>query len=594
MKKIAMFGDNLKTENRKRFQSFIFGDLELIANCSEAQLLQIAEKINIKQYAKEMADYITTGNPMKTIIVFDDDRALFGTVNDEPFPYCGIMNSNGMNNSKYVNIAKHSNPFIVSIMMSADSYFKKNMGNDAELIYRNTSYGVWYYNSDIEIDGQVCSEELHRIICELVESHEEASVKTENPETKKSTARKTEEGIDVNPEELKPDDSEEKKVETPNAAPVVICLPVRDDAVEVKLPKTPPVKSGPEAATPDSVELDPPKTVETKVTEPRVTNVQNMTVVENTDGYHLYSQDIAYDASVMYGAEITNCPKPPADKIIAQNRATLREYFLKRGLVRKTKKGYAIKYINFDKKKTEMLELNDVLSRAQTLQDQLRKISKQCEIYITPREFLMSTAEDEATVNAIDIYRKYYNLNMKDPASMIPYLNKGVPNNYVIDVVCYDDAGAVFKPYCITIDFLGCIEKYKVVDGQKVEGDRIPQIYVGASLIFDGEEISNLYFGKEKDNNCIIMKVPCTLNNIDSLFRQIGKGYCDSIEEDYPLMKDAKAPKRELELKQKVAVPKKLTEQINEISAQIAKQKASIGELQRQQLPEVVTNYYRH
>ena len=590
MKKIAIFGDNLKTENAKRFQSFTFGDLELIANCTDSQLLQIAEKISIKQYAKEMADYITTGNPMKTIIVFDDDRALFGTVNDEPFPYWGIMNSNGMNNNKYVSVAKHSNPFVVSIMMNADSYFKTNMGDDAESIYRNTSYGVWYYNPDIEIDAQVCSEELHKIICELVESHEEVTVKPENSETEKSTASKTEVVIDANPEELKPDDEpEEKKVETPNAAPVVICLPMRDDTVEGKIPKTPPVKSGPEAATPDSVQLDPPKTVEAKVTEPRVTNVQNMTVVENTDGYHLYSQDIAYDASVMYGAEITNCPKPPADKIIAQNRATLREYFLKRGLVRKTKKGYAIKHINLDKKKTEKLDLNDVLIRAQTLQDQLRKISKQCEIYITPREFLMSTAEDEATVDAIDIYRKYYNLNMKDPASMVPYLDKGVPNNYVIDIVCYDDAGAVFKPYCITIDFLGCIEKYKIVDGQKVEGDRVPQIYVGASLIFDGEEISNLYFGKEKENNCIIMKVPCTLNNIDSLFRQIGKGYYDSIEEDYPLMKDAKAPEREKELKQKAVVSKKLAEQINEISAQISEQKASIGKLQHQQLPEVVT-----
>ena len=86
----------------------------------------------------------------------------------------------------------------------------------------------------------------------------------------------------------------------------------------------------------------------------------------------------------------------------------------------------------------------------------------------------------------------------------------------------------------------------------------------------------------------------CTLNNIDSLFRQIGKGYYDSIEEDYPLMKDAKAPEREKELKQKAVVSKKLAEQINNISAQISKQKASISELQRQQLPEVVTNYYRH
>ncbi len=542
-----MFGDNLKTENMKRFQSFTFGDLELIANCSEAQLLQITEKINIEQYAKDMAVYITSGNPMKTIIVFDDDKALFGTVNDEPFPYCGIMNSNGMNNSKYVNIAKHSNPFIVSIMMSADSYFKPNMGDDAESIYRNTSYGVWYYNSDIEIDGQVCSEELHKIICELVESHEESSVETENSEAKKSTAHKTEEDIDVNPEELKPDDEpEEKKVETPNAAPVVICLPMRDDSVEVKIPKTPPVKSGPEEATPDSVELDPPKFAETKVT-----NIQGMTVVENTDGTHIYAPEVAYDASVMYGAEIVNTPRPSADKLIAQNRAELRRYFLQRGLIRKTKKGYMLKHVDFNKKKAETFGLTEVLNRAYALQEQLRKMKKQCEVYITPREFLRNTAEDEATVEALNEYRRQKRLNFKDPNMMVPYLDRGIPNNYTVDIVCYDDAGSVFKPYCLSIDFLGCIEKYTTVNGHKVEGARIPQIFLGASLIFDGEEISNLYFGKEEENNCIIMKIPCSLKNIDSIFRQIARGYWESIEEDFPLMKDAKAPERERELKQK-------------------------------------------
>lgn len=594
-----MFGGKEFTEEEaktKGFSSFEFGNLTLVANCTKEQEAQILERISLQQYAKEMADYINNSVPMKTIIVFDGARVLFGNENDDPEPYYGILNADGMNNAKYIDIVMDSNPFVTTILMTADYYFKTNMRNKASLIYQAVSYYVWYFNPNINIDGHTCSEELHKIICEYFEKLKNDSEEDKSEESKPKKNKKTEEPvIDVNPDELKPDDEpEEKKIETPNAAPVVICLPMRNDAVEVKIPKTPPVKSGPEAATPDSVELDPPKTVEAKVTEPRVTNVQNMTVVENTDGYHLYSQDIAYDASVMYGAEITNCPKPPADKIIAQNRATLREYFLKRGLVRKTKKGYMLKHINFDKKKTEKLELNDVLSRAQALQDQLRKISKQCEIYITPREFLMSTAEDEATVNAIDIYRKYYNLNMKDPASMIPYLDKGVPNNYVIDIVCYDDAGAVFKPYCITIDFLGCIEKYKIVDGQKVEGDRIPQIYVGASLIFDGEEISNLYFGKEKENNCIIMKVPCTLNNIDSLFRQIGRGYYDSIEEDYPLMKDAKAPEREKELKQKAVVSKKLAEQINNISTRISEQKASIGQLQRQQLPEVVTSYYRH
>jgi hypothetical protein len=169
MKKIAMFGENLKTENEARFQSFAFGELELIANCNETQLLHIEKKISIKQYAKEMADYISNGNPMKTIIVFDDDRVLFGTVNDDPFPYWGIINDNGMTNSKYVDIAKHSNPFVVSIMMSADKYFKASMGKDVESIYHNTSYSVWFYNPDIEIDGRVCSEELRKIIRELVE-----------------------------------------------------------------------------------------------------------------------------------------------------------------------------------------------------------------------------------------------------------------------------------------------------------------------------------------------------------------------------------------------------------------------------------------
>jgi len=566
-------------------------------------------------YAKSIYEYMINGTPMETIFIYCNGELIKGVLSDQ---YSNISHYITRRDLQTANVFSlmcyiehsfasdsddsdlcsdlHEDWSLLDCIewMGLSSDYKNDKRFEAEFITNCIKLSAWTLYPDFKIDGHSCPE-MYRAKIEELSKEEDKSKEPKESKPKKN--KKTEETVvDVNPDELKPDDEpEEKKIETPNAAPVVICLPMRDDSVEVNIPKTPPVKSGPEAATPDSVELDPPKTVEAKVTEPRVTNVQNMTIVENTDGYHLYSQDIAYDASVMYGAEITNCPKPPADKIIAQNRATLREYFLKRGLVRKTKKGYMLKHINFDKKKTEKLDLNDVLSRAQALQDQLRKISKQCEIYITPREFLMSTAEDEATVNAIDIYRKYYNLNMKDPASMIPYLDKGVPNNYVIDIVCYDDAGAVFKPYCITIDFLGCIEKYRIVDGQKVEGDRIPQIYVGASLIFDGEEISNLYFGKEKENNCIIMKVPCTLNNIDSLFRQIGRGYYDSIEEDYPLMKDAKAPEREKELKQKAVVSKKLAEQINNISAQISEQKkATIGQLQRQQLPEIVTSYYRH
>jgi len=561
---------------------------------------------DLVSYAKSIYEYMINGTPMETIFIYCNGELVKGDLSDQYsnishyITRLDLQTTNVFSLMCYIEHSFATDPDDSDLCSDLDEHwslldciewmglssaYKNDKRFKAEFITNCIKLSAWTLCPDFKIDGCCCPEMYRAKIEELAKEEGEP----EEPKSKKG--KKTEPVIDVNSEELKPDDdeTEEKKVETPNAAPVVICLPMRDDTVEVKMPKVPPVKSGPEAVTPDSVELDPPKTVEAKVTEPKVTNVQNMTVVENTDGYHLYSQDIAYDASVMYGAEIVNCPKPPADKIIAQNRAELREYFLKRGLVRKTKKGYMLKHINFDKKKTEKLELEDVLSRAKALQDQLRKISKQCEIYITPREFLMSTAEDEATVNAIDIYRKYYNLNMKDPASMVPYLDKGVPNNYVIDIVCYDDAGAVFKPYCITIDFLGCIEKYKIVDGQKVEGDRIPQLFVGASLIFDGEEISNLYFGKENENNCIIMKVPCTLNNIDSLFRQIGRGYYDSIEEDYPLMKDAKAPEREKELKRKAVVSKKLAEQINNISTQISEQKASIGELQRQQLPEVVT-----
>lgn len=551
MEKIAMFGGKEFTEEEakaKGFSSFEFGNLKLVANCTKEQEVQILERTSLQQYAKEMADYINNSIPMKTIIVFDGDRVLFGNENDDPEPYYGILNADGMNNAKYIDIVMDSNPFVTTILMTADYYFKTNMRNKASFIYQAVSYYVWYFNPNINIDGHTCSEELHKIICEYFEKLKNDSEEDKSEEPKPKKDKKTEEPvIDVNPEELKPDDEpEEKKIETPNAAPVVICLPMRDDTVEVKIPKTPPVKSGPEAATPDSVQLDPPKTVETKVT-----NVQGMTVVENTDGTHIYAPEVAYDASVMYGAEIVNSPRPSADKLIAQNRAELRRYFLQRGLIRKTKKGYMLKHVDFNKKKAETFGLTEVLNRAYALQDQLRKMNKQCEVYITPRDFLLNTAEDEAAVEVLNGYRKEKRLNFKDPNMMVPYLDSCIPNNYTVDIVCYDDAGSVFKPYCLSIDFLGCIEKYTTVNGQKVEGARIPQIFLGASLIFDGEEISNLYFGKEEENNCIIMKIPCSLKNIDSIFRQIAKGYWESIEEDFPLMKDAKAPERERELKQK-------------------------------------------
>lgn len=534
-------GKDLDEERAKKFPSFKFGDVELIANCTNSQALQILEKISFKEYAKEMADFISNGIPMKHVIVFDGDNVLIGAEDDDPFPFWGILDAEDMTNKKYVEIIQNANSFAIATLMANDDNFRDSMGEKADLIYRAVSYGVWYFNPNIQIDDQTCSDDLHEIITGLLETKADVEVDDSIGEREK---KKPEHVIDVEADELKPDD--DKVVETPNASPVVICLPMRHDATEVKIPRTPPVKSGPEAATPNSVQLNPPKSVETKVT-----NVQGMTVVENTDGTHIYAPEVAYDASVMYGAEIVNTPRPSADKLIAQNRAEFRRYFLQRGLIRKTKKGYVLKHVDFNKKKAETFGITEVLNRAYALQDQLRKMNKQCEVYITPREFLLNTAEDEAAVEVLNGYRKEKRLNFKDPNMMVPYLDSCIPNNYTVDIVCYDDAGSVFKPYCLSIDFLGCIEKYTTVNGQKVEGARIPQIFLGASLIFDGEEISNLYFGKEEENNCIIMKIPCSLKNIDSIFRQIAKGYWESIEEDFPLMKDAKAPERERELKQK-------------------------------------------
>lgn len=517
---------------------------------------------DLVSYAKSIYEYMINGTPMETIFIYCNGELVKGDLSDQYSNISHYITRRDLQTANVFSLICYIEQSFASGLddgdLSSDSYehwslldciewmglpsdYKNDKRFEAEFITNCIKLSAWTLYPDFKIDAHSCPEMYRAKI-------EELSKEDNKSEPKSKKTKKTEEPvIDVNPEELKPDDdSEDRKVETPNAAPVVICLPMRDSTVEVKIPKTPPVKSGPESATPDSVELDPPKSAET-----RVTNIQGMTVVENTDGTHIYAPEEAYDASVMYGAEIVNSPRPSADKLIAQNRAELRRYFLQRGLIRKTKKGYMLKHADFNKKKAETFGLTEVLNRAYALQDQLRKMNKQCEVYITPREFLRNTAEDEATVEALNEFRKEKRLNFKDPNMMVPYLDSGIPNNYTVDIVCYDDAGSVFKPYCLSIDFLGCIEKYTMVNGQKVEGGRIPQIFLGASLIFDGEEISNLYFGKEEENNCIIMKIPCSLKNIDSIFRQIAKGYWESIEEDFPLMKDAKAPERERELKQK-------------------------------------------
>lgn len=520
---------------------------------------------DLVSYAKSIYEYMINGTPMETIFIYCNGELVKGDLSDQYSNISHYITRRDLQTANVFSLICYIEHSFASDIddsdLCSDSYehwslldciewmglpsaYKNDKRFEAEFITNCIKLSAWTLYPDFKIDGHICPEMYRAKI-------EELSKEDDKSEPKSKKAKKTEEPvIDVNPEELKPDDdSEDRKVETPNAAPVVICLPMRDSTVEVKIPKTPPVKSGPESATPDSVQLDPPKSAETKVT-----NVQGMTVVENTDGTHIYAPEVAYDASVMYGAEIVNSPRPSADKLIAQNRAELRRYFLQRGLIRKTKKGYMLKHVDFNKKKAETFGLAEVLNRAYALQDQLRKMNKQCEVYITPREFLLNTAKDEAAVEVLNGYRKEKRLNFKDPNMMVPYLDSCIPNNYTVDIVCYDDAGSVFKPYCLSIDFLGCIEKYTMVNGQKVEGARIPQIFLGASLIFDGEEISNLYFGKEEENNCIIMKIPCSLKNIDSIFRQIAKGYWQSIEEDFPLMKDAKAPERERELKQKAVV----------------------------------------
>ena len=456
--------------------TYEFSGIKFIANCNSEVALAMAEYgLSMQQYAAEMNEFLFNNKPMEHIIVLSENLIFFGDRKDD---FNGIRNGAGMTYLVYEEFLKHVNAIVFeTIRLENETRVKRRLDNIKDCSYENiktaTKYFLWYLNPDFKYEGLSCPDEIRKNIENLVAALNKTEVEEEASEK---------EDVIIEVEATVNEDSEESK----DGIDIIHFLPIIDHTEPLK---TEPAQDESEAAvTTESAENPEPKPTTT-------------------------------------------------EELINTNKRKCRNYYLSRGLVKKTKKGYSVKHVNMDPKKAEFLKLEDVMSKVEELKTNLQTMCKQVEVYVTPREFLKSNKTEKQAVREIDAAVKNKYLSLKDIDKAVATFSK--LNTYVIDIVAYDDDGAVFKPFCCSIDFIGCIERYKMENGKKVEGELRPQIFLGASLLLDGEEITNMYRGKEDKNICIIKQIPCSSANIDSIFRQICKSYCDSIVNANPLSIDS-------------------------------------------------------
>lgn len=456
--------------------TYEFNGIKFIANCNSEVALTMAEYgLSMQQYAAEMSEFLFNNKPMEHIVVLSENLIFFGDRKDD---FNGIRNGAGMTYLVYEEFLKHVNAIVFeSIRLENDTRVKRRLENIEDGTYENiktaAKYDLWYFNPDFKYEGLSCPDEIRKNIEYLVNTAAQNNTATET-EVEEEASEK--ENVIIEVEATVNEDSEESK----DGIDIIHFLPMIDH--------TEPLKPEP---------------------------------VQQQD-----ESDVSADK-----------PKPTTEEAVTENRKKLRDYYLGRGLVKKSKKGFLVKHVNMDPKKTEFLKLEDVMSKVEELKANLQTMCKQVEVYVTPREFLKSNKTEKQAVKEIDAAVKNKYLSLKDIDKAVATFSK--LNTYVIDIVAYDDDGAVFKPFCCSIDFIGCIEMYRIQNGEKIKGELKPQIFLGASLLLDGEEITNTYRGKEDKNVCIIKKIPCSSANIDSIFRQICKSYCDSIVNANPLSIDS-------------------------------------------------------
>ena len=462
--------------------TYEFSGIKFIANCNSEVALTMAEYgLSMQQYAAEMNEFLFNNKPMEHIVVLSENLIFFGDRKDD---FNGIRNGAGMTHLVYEEFLKHVNAIVFeTIRLENETRVKRRLENIKDGSYENiktaTKYFLWYLNPDFKYEGLSCPDEIRKNIENLVAAQNKTEVEEEASEK---------EDVIIEVEATVNEDSEESKdgIDIIHFLPIIDHEPIQDESETAK-----------------------PEVAVTTESEPII-----VPATENPE------------------------PKPTTtEELINTNKRKCRNYYLSRGLVKKTKKGYTVKFINMDPKKTEFLKLEDVMSKVEELKANLQTMCKQVEVYVTPREFLKSNKTEKQAVREIDAAVKNKYLSLKDIDKAVATFSK--LNTYVIDIVAYDDDGAVFKPFCCSIDFIGCIERYKMENGKKVEGELRPQIFLGASLLLDGEEITNMYRGKEDKNICIIKQIPCSSANIDSIFRQICKSYCDSIVNANPLSIDS-------------------------------------------------------
>jgi len=478
-KKYLMFGNNMPEKFKGHCGSFKFSDIEFIANCSSEVALAMAEcGLSMQEYAAEMSEFIFSEKPMEHLVVVSKNNIFIGNEEDN---YSSILN--GMGAEEFDDVLNHVNSVVFETFRELDEGNLKDhteyMEKDFDKSKMKALFEIWSINPDFVWDIE-CPEAARELIEHISQNNTTTEAEAENDSSSENVVETT--AVEIDPD-VEP---EPKGWDIIHFLPIIDHEPIQDESKTAK-----------------------PEVAVTTESEPII-----VPATENPE------------------------PKPTTtEELINTNKRKCRNYYLSRGLVKKTKKGYTVKFINMDPKKTEFLKLEDVMSKVEELKANLQTMCKQVEVYVTPREFLKSNKTEKQAVREIDAAVKNKYLSLKDIDKAVATFSKR--NTYVIDIVAYDDDGAVFKPFCCSIDFIGCIERYKMENGKKVEGKLRPQIFLGASLLLDGEEITNMYRGKEDKNICIIKQIPCSSANIDSIFRQICKSYCDSIVNANPLSIDS-------------------------------------------------------
>lgn len=227
-----------------------------------------------------------------------------------------------------------------------------------------------------------------------------------------------------------------------------------------------------------------------------------------------------------------NCSNERATK-----RQKLYEYYNTAGLVRDNQLIFQISEIDMDIK-----NISDIIGVICKHNLKYANTGLQT-IRLTPRVFLRDSSEswvDAESLNT-DQLNKSVNFNLFDyqigtPKAEAVLLNQKYPDSVIdvsmfanlntIDPNTFDNALQYVPAFSLCIDWKGCIAKYKIENGKRVLNNiPVPMIYIGATLLYNGYDITKTFRGQETDDPIMFKSIPFSLENLENCLSMIDKLY---------------------------------------------------------------------